>query len=261
MPIQVVQTRHGPMMVEALDKYVGRSLIELGEYAEGQVECFRHIVQPGMTVVEVGANIGAHTIPLARMAREVVAFEAQRHVYHMLCGNVALNGLTNVRCFHVAAGAEERMLEVPTLDTSVENNLGAFSVELQGETRDRVRMIKVEVPCHFLKIDVEGYESEVLKGAEAMIRECQPTIYLENDRLDKADALIEQVRAMGYTPYWHLTHLQRRTNFNGTAKDVFGIAASFDMICAPASVTVEDAQEAKPGDLRRMMEPAHAEVA
>lgn len=261
MPVRIVDSRHGRMMVEENDQYVGRSLIELGEYSEGQVALFRNLVSKDMVVVEVGANIGALTVPLARMAQEVHAFECQRHAFHMLCGNVAMNELRNVRCYHLAAGAESKMIDVPVMDASVATNLGAFSVDMPGERMDRVRMVKVEIPCHFLKIDVEGYEAEVLKGAEAMIRDCRPFIYLENDRAEKSDALIDQVRSMGYVPYWHVSLLQGETNFNGCQRDIFGCCASFDMLCVLEGVEVSGGQEAKPGDLQRMNRDAIQEAA
>jgi hypothetical protein len=54
------------MMFHANDSYIGRSLDLYGEFSEGEIELFKQVVRPGMTVVDVGANIGAHTIYLSK---------------------------------------------------------------------------------------------------------------------------------------------------------------------------------------------------
>ncbi len=58
--------RYGQMLYNLNDQYIGRSLDLYGEFSEGEVDLFRQIVKPGQIVVEVGANLGAHTVFLAR---------------------------------------------------------------------------------------------------------------------------------------------------------------------------------------------------
>src|SRR5690606_13771278 len=59
------QCRHGPMLFNKRDLYVGRSLATYGEFSEAEIGLFRQILRPGGVVIEAGANIGAHTVPLA----------------------------------------------------------------------------------------------------------------------------------------------------------------------------------------------------
>jgi FkbM family methyltransferase len=251
--VQVYQTRHGAMMAEENDRYLGRMLRELGEFGEAQVELFRSFLTPESVVCDVGANVGALTVPLARMARYVHAFEPQRHVFHMLAGNVALNRLQNVSCYHLALGDEEARREIPVLDYERPNNsLGSFSLDMPGQKNDYVRIARLKTPCHFLKIDVEGYEVQVLRGAAPMIRECEPVIYVENDRRDQADEVIAEVRALGYTPYWHITPLFRPDNFRGVKADPFGDDLhSFDMLCTAQPIET-NLPEAQVGDYDRL---------
>lgn len=246
----VCNARHGRFIVNENDVYLARSLIELGEFAEEQVRLFRSIITRNMVVVDAGANIGAHTVALARMAGFVHAFEPQRQVYYTLCGNVALNHLHNVRCHHAALGDTDERIKIQMLDDGTPNNLGAFSIGAGGPLLDEVDVKRLDIRCNFLKIDVEGYELEVLRGAEPMIKECRPVIYVENDRPDTADELIDTVRALGYRPYWHVTPLYRKDNLNG-APDPFGGVSSVDMLCAPPGLDIEGAEEAMPGDHAR----------
>src|SRR5579862_896137 len=96
--------RHGRMLFNVNDQYVGRSLDLYGEYSEGEIDFFKQVVQPGDTVLEIGANIGSHTVFFAKaVGREgtVQAFEPQRLIFQTLCANIALNNLENVKTYQV----------------------------------------------------------------------------------------------------------------------------------------------------------------
>ena len=83
--------RYGKIIYNTLDKYVGKSLKLYGEFSQGEADLFEMIVKPGACVVEVGANIGSHTIHLAQLAGKdgaVLAFEPQRLVFQILAGNI-----------------------------------------------------------------------------------------------------------------------------------------------------------------------------
>ncbi len=111
--------RHGQMLYNIYDNVIGRSLDLYGEYCESEIELFRQVIQPDSVVLEVGANIGAHTVFLARQVMPsgmVVAFEPQRIVYQTLCANLALNSIRNVFCLQQAVGAKRGSLVVPPLD-------------------------------------------------------------------------------------------------------------------------------------------------
>ena len=232
--LRLVDAKRGRFLAFDNDRYVGRSLIELGEFCEAQAEFFDSILTPEAVVVEVGANIGAHTVVLAKRARYVYAFEPQRRLYNVLCGNMALNDLDNVECFRMAGGDKEERIKIPMLKFDApDNNFGAFSMDCIGQANDVVRVVPIDIRCDFLKIDVEGWEAKVLRGAEPMIRACQPVLYVENDRKEKSDELLLLIRSFGYRAYWHRTNLFRADNFNGVGIDPLGNSLSQDLLCLP----------------------------
>src|SRR5208337_419004 len=117
--------RSGPMIYNKHDIYVGGSLQKYGEFSVAEQQLFASLVQPGMLVVEVGANIGAHTVSLSRSVGkegEVHAFEPQRIVFQTLCANLALNQCTNVHARQVAVGAAEGWAIEPGVDPQVRAN-------------------------------------------------------------------------------------------------------------------------------------------
>ena len=125
------QCRNGMMLYNVHDIYIGRSLDEYGEFSEGEADLFRRLVRPGQLVVEVGANIGAHTLLLAQLAGcggNVLAFEPQRILHQTLCANLALNSITNVHCFHAAVGGASGQIVVPALDYSQDCNFGGLEL-------------------------------------------------------------------------------------------------------------------------------------
>src|SRR5687768_4181202 len=122
------QCRHGQMHYQPNDIYIGRSLELYGEFSEEEVGLFGKVVSSRDVVVDVGANIGTHTVALSGLAREVWALEPQKVVFDCLCANVAVNGLRNVHCLNVAAGGDARPIAVPQIDPDTIFNFGGLDL-------------------------------------------------------------------------------------------------------------------------------------
>ena len=237
--VRVKRCRHGWMLYNVHDTYVGRSFDLYGEFSELEARLFAQLIPPGGVALDIGANIGAHSVPMARIvgpAGMVVAFEPQRVLYQMLCANLALNSLPNVWSFWAGAGRENGSLRVPPLDYHATNNFGGISLG-SGEHGEAVQILPLDgmtLPnCHFIKIDVEGMEREVIAGARATIGKFRPLLYVENDRQEKSAALIRSLFELEYRLYWHLTTLFNAGNFFGATQNVFGQVVSINMLCIP----------------------------
>jgi FkbM family methyltransferase len=238
---RLARTRHGPLIYNRHDVYIGKSLAELGEFSEDETELFRQCVRPGATVVEAGANIGAHTISIARLAGDtgvVHAIEPQRIVFQTLCANVALNSLTNVRCHQAAVGETMGSIVVPLLEYDRPNNFGGLGLGTYSEG-ERVPVITIDslklARCDFLKIDVEGMELAAIRGAEQTLRLLRPNLYIENDREKSSAALIEALFALGYKLFWHLPPYYQSNNYYGNPTNPFGNLVSINMLGIHAS--------------------------
>jgi FkbM family methyltransferase len=239
---QLADCRYGKLLFNKNDRYIGKSLELYGEFSEAEIDLFRQIVQPGAVVVEVGANIGTHTLFFARQVGHsgaVIAFEPQRIVFQCLCANMALNSVTNVECRQQAVGAAPGEIRVPTLDPWREQNYGGLSVEgwQQGEPTPMVTIDGLNLSrCALIKIDVEGMERAVLEGATQTIACCKPLLYVENDRREKSAELVRTIDSLGYAMYWHAPPLFNPKNFRQSATNVFGNTVSINMLCVHKSV-------------------------
>jgi FkbM family methyltransferase len=233
---RLARTRHGLALYNRHDAYIGKSLDQLGEFSEGETDVFRQLIKPGAVVVEAGANIGAHTLVLAQLAGEkgqVHAIEPQRILFQTLCANMALNSLTNVFCHQAAAGQAPGTLVVPPMDYQQANNFGGLSLGSYREG-ERVPVITIDslhlARCDFLKIDVEGMELEVIRGARETINKHRPILYVENDRQEKSPALIEELFRLGYKLFWHLPPYYRPQNYYANPQNPFGSVISINML-------------------------------
>ncbi len=250
----LVQARNGLFVANRHDFYLGNALIRYGEFSEAEWSFLAQFLQPGATVVEVGANIGTHTVSIARAVGthgRVIAVEPQRVIFQYLCANLALNGLMNVETHQCGCGSDAGTLVVPEMDYScaVQQNFGGVSLQKSGRGEavpicrldDLVGNRKVD----FIKIDVEGMEADVLHGAKNTILTSRPTLYIENDRLEKSEGLIRLLLGLDYRLYWHIPPLFNPDNFFGEKENIYGNVASFNMLCFPGeSVTnVEGLQE------------------
>ncbi len=257
--------RYGKIMYNQLDEFIGKSLKLYGEFSQGEADVFEQIVKPGHIVVEAGANIGSHTIHLAQLAGatgQVWAFEPQRLVFQLLAGNVALNSLTNVHCLqNCLSDVSGTTVMVPVLDVNVVNNWGGVVLGsyTNGEPVETVTVDSLNLPgCNFFKIDVEGMELQVLRGAEATIKKYRPIIYTEADNKEKNPALFSYLHSLEYRLYWHRPPLYNPNNYFHNPEDVFDLeetqedgtkvnyqVVSTNALCLPqeASFTIDGAEE------------------
>ena len=169
-------------------------------------------------VLDIGANLGSYTVPVAKAHPHLQfhSFEPQRIIYYQLCANVFLNRLDNVYAYQYALSDAEWQEDLETPDYATEHNIGAFSVDpavrekdYEVQTHGAVEPISATLLDKFMlndirliKIDVEGHELEVLRGAHhTLIENKYPPIIFESwtwKFQDKREALFNYLKDLGY---------------------------------------------------------------
>jgi len=242
--IAVKKCRHGLFMYNQHDQFIGRGLALYGEWCEAELEGLLQIVRPGDIVLDIGANIGTHTVPLARKVATngaVFAFEPQRVVFQILCGNVALNGLPNVQCLQNAVGAKRGTIGVPALNQDIDQNFGGLKLadraSDRGEPTELIALDDLDLPsCRLIKIDVEGMEAAVLAGARETIRKHRPLLFVENNRIDTSRGILEAVAELDYAAWWHISPYFNPQNFFGNTENIYeGLVPEANLLCLPKS--------------------------
>jgi FkbM family methyltransferase len=168
-----------------------------------------HFLRPGELFVDVGANVGAFTVMAAGVAgARVVAFEASPDTYEMLVRNIRLNGfLDRVKTIHAAAGRSEGTTQF-SVGLGTENYV-ATGAAANDSVSVRMTTLDKELagnPPDLLKVDVEGFETEVFAGASNTLR--QPglqAIIVERNNIGTRygfdeEPLHREIRQCGFVP-------------------------------------------------------------
>ncbi|GIV05871.1 MAG: hypothetical protein KatS3mg016_1446 [Fimbriimonadales bacterium] len=149
----------------------------------------------GKVVYDIGANIGITTLFFARAVGEqglVVAFEPVPPTAQRLRDNVQINRLDNVRVYELALGDEEAQAEISyaaeasgiatlrqDLTLHYQKNYYMQSFQIEVVPLD-VLLKREQLPLpDFIKMDVEGFEWQVLRGAQKILKEAHPQLFLE----------------------------------------------------------------------------------
>jgi FkbM family methyltransferase len=240
--MRVRSCRHGAMAYPTTDAHVGRSLDTYGEWAESELQLLGALLKPGDIALDVGANLGTHAVFFAQKVGPtgaVFAFEPQRVMHQLLSTNATLNGITWLKTFHAAVGAEPGALVVPDIDYASPGNFGGLRLGTwdQGETVPVFTLDALGLErCALLKIDVEGMEGAVLDGARQLLNTTRPMVFFEHNATGGAPEVIERLLRHEYACFWHFSPFFRSDNFAGEKDDVFGGLIDANVIAVPRAL-------------------------
>lgn len=244
--------KHGKFILNDYDMDISKHMSLYGEWAEQELQMFMSIVKQGDIVIDAGANIGAFTVPLARLVGRtghVHAFEPQKIINQRLNANIVLNELENVDVYLAALGNSSGKIMVPMLNYTTSSNFGALSltkpIENQSErwayevpliTLDSLNFYNpyTNEDCpSFIKMDVEMMEKYVLQGGAALIHRCRPIIHTENNAKQTTAGLVQQLYDLNYVPFWDIKTAFNPSNFNNISEDITNNYHNINMINIP----------------------------
>lgn len=215
-------SNHGSMIVNRHDQRilkdgngygVGFQILNRSSFDESEVglalmllDLRRRYHGDGVVALDGGANIGVHTLEWARHMHgwgRVLAFEAQEIVYYALAGNIALNNVLNARARLAALGETRGEARVPRPDYYKPSSFGSLELRQRAGTEfigqaisydaadcDSVAMTSIDAldlpRIDLIKLDVEGFEADVLRGARHTLETRKPIMIVEIIKSDRA---------------------------------------------------------------------------
>ena len=234
--IKKCEGRNGNFYYPVHDKYIGKSMELYGEWSQGEVDKICSIISEGDCIVEVGSNIGTHTVPIAKHVGDtgkVIAFEPQRIMYQILCANIIENNLTNVWAYNCAVSNEVGIATVPDIPLTKEVNFGGVCISEQKDndyTVDLKSIDSLDLPrVDFIKIDAEGYEPQVLLGAQKTILRDKPPMLIEYNPNDRQE-INRILQLFNYRAWEYNEPLYTKSNFNNNRNNIYPNVYSLNIL-------------------------------
>ena len=172
--------------------WIGINIALKGLFEEEHLKDLNHLLinldfdVSNSTAIDIGSNIGNHAIEFAKYFQKVICYEPNQRAYDLLATNT--KHLKNVEVFNLGIGSKEEFLQ---LQENI-NNIGGSSAKYQIDAKNIVN-IEIKPLDNFLdsfkkvmllKIDVEGMEIDVLRGAEKIITKFYPLVCFEQHETD-----------------------------------------------------------------------------
>lgn len=184
---RTVRTRIGQRSFEVSsdDRYLDHIK---GEFEPDMVRLFTSLIRPDDVVLDVGANIGCTSLLFGQLASRVLSFEPSPSTFRLLQTNLQAGEMHNVTPVNLGLGREEGEFE---LTFSSDNRSGGFvSNRVQASAGHQVERIRIAAgdaylrqsglaSVDFIKIDVEGFERNVIEGLAGTIAAHRPVVVLE----------------------------------------------------------------------------------
>ena len=171
-------------VINTNDNVISRTL-ENGSYWEPYMHSyFKKYIKPNSLVLDIGANIGTHSVVIAKVCptTTVHAFEPMDIHYDLLELNKHMNSLSNIICHNVGLGSEPGIMYQPNLEFEKEGNFGGHGLSYE-KTNKEISIKTIDMynfsNVSFIKCDVEGFELNVLKGALDTIIKNKPVMIIE----------------------------------------------------------------------------------
>lgn len=173
-----------------------------GDYFDvDQLGEIKEYIKQHAVILDIGANIGNHSIFFAKecSADKIYSFEPTERTFEILMKNIQINHLEHtVETKNIALGDQCTKADVICVD---KKNCGGNKVSKNDDgnvVMETLDSLSIKDKIDFVKIDVEGFEYEVLAGASETLKRDKPYIYVEifKQNYDKVNSLLE---TMGYS--------------------------------------------------------------
>jgi FkbM family methyltransferase len=212
MNIYFKETNYGTFCLLEKD-LISNCIANYGHWEQHLYAFYSNFIQPEYVILDGGANLGFHTICFAALANKgkVYSFEPQPLIFNLLSTNILLNGATDiVKQSRLGLGDKEEQLKMSPLKDQIFSgdciNYGGRALTNSEEGEEEVLLTTIDnlnLPkLDLIKLDVQGFELETIKGGEKTIKNNYPIFFLENYiEQEKDQKVIELLQEWGYINY------------------------------------------------------------
>ena len=230
-----VNSKLGEFIIWRNDNTISYAIGLYGEYCDAEVELMSKFLNEDSLYLDIGTNIGYHARAIAQRAGcAVLAFEP--HIKHFTVAAQNCHNLP-VKLYNCAVSNETTTMSISDFDVSSASNFGTVAIDSQGTIEVQVITVdQLELNvCTLMKIDTEGQELNVLKGAENTINTHRPVIFYE--AIGETDWIpsYDHLQSKGYTQYWMgVRTFPVNGNFNNSTENPFGSSGVTNILAVPS---------------------------
>ena len=245
----VLKTIHGVQMIidPSIDSGVELSLFETGTYEKGTIQLLEKYLQKGSAFLDIGANIGLMSVIASKQVGTngiVYAVEANPKTVPILQANIDLNNCKNVEVIPIALSDTSG---TAVLFENWEVNRGGASLISQSKEEQglEVKMERLDdlfdenTPVQLVKIDVEGFEPQVIRGGMNWFRKQQPVFIIEVSEKREKEAgpspaeVMELVQTIGEYSFYKQKGTKERRGKLVEIKSTADLPNHDNIICVP----------------------------
>lgn len=199
-----------PEQLNLMSNFVLR---EQGDWFEDEIHFVRNFIDPGMFALDIGANYGLYSTAIAKNLEakgKLWCFEPTPNTANALRKTIEKNKFSE-QIEVIEAGLSDH-IGTATFYLSENSELNSLSSEAQSSSESLTIELLTLDHCKkehdwkaidFIKLDAEGEEANILKGASETLQECAPLIMFELKHGDKINhSLINDFKGLGYEPYY-----------------------------------------------------------
>lgn len=247
----VLKTIHGVQMIidPALDQGVELSLFETGTYEKGTIQFLKKYLKPGHRFLDIGANIGLMSVIASKCVGEkgvVYAVEANPGTVPILQANFELNQCKNVELLPIALSDVQG---TALLFENWEVNRGGASLISQSDDQEGVEvkmerlddLFQEDTTIDLVKIDVEGFEPQVIRGGMKLFRKQLPVFIIEvSEKREKEVGpspleIMELVQTIGSYEFFKHKGTKERKGKLVKIRNASDLPKHDNIICIPLS--------------------------
>jgi FkbM family methyltransferase len=176
-----VETKQGDFLVDPADNFVAKKLLHQGEYSLQEIKLASRFLKKDSYCLVLGGHIGTLVIPLAKLCKELIVFEANPKSFELLNKNLHLNNIQNVKSFNKAVNDEKKPIKFLVSNHNSGGSKRSPIIPTSGYFYDSPEEIMIDsvVLDNFMNfksfdlifVDIEGSEYFAFKGMQKILKQ------------------------------------------------------------------------------------------
>lgn len=223
----------GEFIVYKNDSIVSQAIALYGEYSFAEIVIMSRYLNQQSLYVDVGTNIGYHAVAVSHFVGcNVIGFEPHPNHFAVIAHNVKDR---NILVYNAAVSNKSGSIRIADFDESEFGNYGEVAKDNDGIEVSSVKLDDIKLDaCTVIKIDVEGHELNVLKGATKTIKKFRPVIFFEALEGNNWEECRQFLADKDYKAYWVVCRVRPlHTTYKETELNPFNDSASFNILAVP----------------------------